>query len=172
MKHIILDTDPGVDDALAILLAFNSPELKVEAITTVAGNVNHSKAHRNAKQILEFIGKINVIGMKNKAKKQVLVVSTCSSAWASKLRFYLPALKRSLCSEAQFSHIQAIQVKAATKPSDEVQKRQKNNKLVYSSSSAKIIQQSAQHIADNGLKSSLLRLSQHISKAPISDNEK
>lgn len=60
MKHIILDTDPGVDDALAFLLAFNSPELKVEAITTVAGNVNHYKAHRNAKQILEFIGRTNI----------------------------------------------------------------------------------------------------------------
>jgi inosine-uridine nucleoside N-ribohydrolase len=55
LKHIILDTDPGVDDALALILAFNSPELKVEAITTVAGNVCHSKAHRNAKQILEFM---------------------------------------------------------------------------------------------------------------------
>ena len=39
MKHIILDTDPGVDDALAILLAFNSPEISVKAVTTVAGNV-------------------------------------------------------------------------------------------------------------------------------------
>lgn len=60
MKHILLDTDPGVDDALAFLLAFNSPELKVEAVTTVAGNVNHAKAHRNAKQILEFIGLTNI----------------------------------------------------------------------------------------------------------------
>lgn len=56
MKHIILDTDPGVDDALAFLLAFNSPELIVEAVTTVAGNVNHTKSHRNAKQLLEFLG--------------------------------------------------------------------------------------------------------------------
>ncbi len=56
MKHIILDTDPGVDDALAFILAFNSPEIKVEAVTTVAGNVNHAKGHRNAKQLLEFLG--------------------------------------------------------------------------------------------------------------------
>ena len=60
MKHIILDTDPGVDDALAFLLAFNSPELKIEAITTVAGNVNHTKGHRNAKKLLEFIGATDV----------------------------------------------------------------------------------------------------------------
>lgn len=55
MKHIILDTDPGIDDALAFILAFNSPELKVEAVTTVAGNVNHTKGHRNAKKLLEFL---------------------------------------------------------------------------------------------------------------------
>ena len=60
MKHIILDTDPGVDDALAFLLAFNSPEIQVEAITTVAGNVNHSKGHKNAKKLLEFIGVTDV----------------------------------------------------------------------------------------------------------------
>jgi inosine-uridine nucleoside N-ribohydrolase len=60
LNHIILDTDPGVDDALAFLLAFNSPEIKVEAITTVAGNVNHMKGHRNAKKLLEFIGATDV----------------------------------------------------------------------------------------------------------------
>ncbi|MFC1802375.1 nucleoside hydrolase [Thermoproteota archaeon] len=60
MKHIILDTDPGVDDALAFLLAFNSPEIKVEAVTTVAGNVNHTKGHRNAKKLMEFIGATEV----------------------------------------------------------------------------------------------------------------
>lgn len=60
MKHIILDTDPGVDDALAFLLAFSSPELKVEAVTTVAGNVSHEKGHRNAKQLLEFLGRTDV----------------------------------------------------------------------------------------------------------------
>lgn len=60
MKHIILDTDPGVDDAIAFLLVFNSPEVKVEAVTTVAGNVNHTKTHRNAKKLLEFIGATDV----------------------------------------------------------------------------------------------------------------
>jgi inosine-uridine nucleoside N-ribohydrolase len=60
LKQIILDTDPGVDDALGFLLAFNSPEIKVEAITTVAGNVNHEKAHKNAMRLLEFLGKTNI----------------------------------------------------------------------------------------------------------------
>ncbi len=40
MQRILLDTDTGVDDALAIILALNSPELKVEAITSVSGNVH------------------------------------------------------------------------------------------------------------------------------------
>ena len=60
MKRIILDTDPGVDDALAFMLAFSSPELSVEAVTTVAGNVSHEKGHRNAKQLLEFLGRTDV----------------------------------------------------------------------------------------------------------------
>lgn len=36
-KKVIIDTDPGTDDALALLLAFNSPEVEVQAITIVAG---------------------------------------------------------------------------------------------------------------------------------------
>jgi Inosine-uridine preferring nucleoside hydrolase len=38
-RRVIIDTDPGTDDAMAILLALNSPELRVEARTVVAGNV-------------------------------------------------------------------------------------------------------------------------------------
>src|SRR3972149_4899429 len=48
---ILIDTDPGIDDALAILLAFGSPEVSVEAITTVAGNVEVDLATRNALRI-------------------------------------------------------------------------------------------------------------------------
>ena len=36
---VLIDTDPGIDDALALLTAWNSPEIAVEAVTTVAGNV-------------------------------------------------------------------------------------------------------------------------------------
>jgi len=50
---ILIDTDPGIDDALAILLAFGSPEVSVEAITTVAGNVEVDLATANAFRILE-----------------------------------------------------------------------------------------------------------------------
>jgi inosine-uridine nucleoside N-ribohydrolase len=44
----VIDTDPGVDDALALLLAWGSPEIAVQALTTVAGNVPLSAASANA----------------------------------------------------------------------------------------------------------------------------
>ena len=53
-KRIILDTDPGADDALAILLMLASPEIKLEALTTVQGNVNLEKTTRNALALLEY----------------------------------------------------------------------------------------------------------------------
>ena len=48
----LIDTDPGIDDALALLLAWNSPELAVEAVTTVAGNVPLATATRNLDRLL------------------------------------------------------------------------------------------------------------------------
>jgi inosine-uridine nucleoside N-ribohydrolase len=53
--RLLIDTDPGIDDALALLLAFASPEITVEAITTVAGNVGVDQATRNLFRILEVI---------------------------------------------------------------------------------------------------------------------
>ena len=52
MQRILIDTDPGVDDAYAILLAMRSPELCVEAITTVCGNVSVEQATQNLFTIL------------------------------------------------------------------------------------------------------------------------
>ena len=56
MKHVLIDTDPGVDDALALLLAFSSPELRVEGLTTVAGNVSLGLGSLNALKLLDFLG--------------------------------------------------------------------------------------------------------------------
>lgn len=53
--RVLIDTDPGIDDALALMLAFASPELSVEAITTVAGNVTVAQATRNACLLLNLI---------------------------------------------------------------------------------------------------------------------
>src|SRR5262245_66382929 len=50
--RVIIDTDPGVDDALALILALQSPELCVDAITTVSGNVDVDLATQNALRVL------------------------------------------------------------------------------------------------------------------------
>ena len=52
MTPILIDTDPGIDDALALLFAWNSPEIRVEAITTVAGNVSLDAASTNLQRLL------------------------------------------------------------------------------------------------------------------------
>lgn len=52
--HIILDTDPGIDDAAAIAAALFAPQLDLQLITTVAGNVSVEKTTRNALQLLHF----------------------------------------------------------------------------------------------------------------------
>ncbi|MCI1277460.1 MAG: nucleoside hydrolase [Nitrospira sp.] len=52
---VILDTDPGVDDALAILLALASPELEVVGITTVCGNVPVGQATKNLFRVLNLV---------------------------------------------------------------------------------------------------------------------
>jgi len=49
---IIIDTDPGIDDCLALLLALNSPELDVRAISISYGNTVVENAYRNAVEIL------------------------------------------------------------------------------------------------------------------------
>ena len=57
MKRLIIDTDPGVDDAHAILLTLAHPDVQVEAITTVNGNVNIDLTTSNALKILDAAGK-------------------------------------------------------------------------------------------------------------------
>jgi len=58
--RVIIDTDPGVDDALALLLAMRSPELKIEAITPVAGNVPLELTLPNALRLVEIAGRIDI----------------------------------------------------------------------------------------------------------------
>src|SRR5580693_6799690 len=59
-RRVIIDTDPGVDDALALLLAFRSPELKIEGITPVAGNVPLDFTLPNALRMLEIAGRSDI----------------------------------------------------------------------------------------------------------------
>ncbi|OCX63063.1 nucleoside hydrolase [Thioclava sp. SK-1] len=60
MQKIIIDTDPGQDDAVAILLALASPELQVLGITCVAGNVPLPLTTLNARKICELAGRTDI----------------------------------------------------------------------------------------------------------------
>jgi len=59
-QRVIIDTDPGVDDAMAILLALNSPELKVEALTVVPGNVDGRQGLENALKLVSLAGRCDL----------------------------------------------------------------------------------------------------------------
>lgn len=56
MKRVLIDCDPGIDDALAIILAVKSHKLQIEAITTVSGNLTADRCQKNALKVLELLG--------------------------------------------------------------------------------------------------------------------
>jgi inosine-uridine nucleoside N-ribohydrolase len=60
MYRLILDTDPGLDDALALFLALASPEVQLEAVTTVSGNVHVDLTTHNALTLLELAGRTDI----------------------------------------------------------------------------------------------------------------
>src|ERR671931_506327 len=57
---ILLDCDPGHDDAIALLLALASPEVELVGVTTVAGNQTLEKTTANALRVLELVGREDV----------------------------------------------------------------------------------------------------------------
>src|SRR5574340_461538 len=57
---IILDCDPGHDDAIALLLALASPEIEILGVTTVSGNQTLDKTTANALRVLEFVDRTDV----------------------------------------------------------------------------------------------------------------
>ena len=57
---ILLDCDPGHDDAIALLLALASPEVELLGVTTVAGNQTLDKTTANAIRVLEFVGRTDL----------------------------------------------------------------------------------------------------------------
>ncbi|CAA0837864.1 Uridine nucleosidase 1 [Striga hermonthica] len=59
-EKIIIDTDPGIDDSMAILMAFQSPELEILGLTTTFGNVTTEAATRNALILCELAGRPDV----------------------------------------------------------------------------------------------------------------
>jgi purine nucleosidase len=59
-RRIIFDTDPGVDDAMALFLLLRSPELQLDAVTTVYGNVDIDQTTRNALILLDVAGRPDI----------------------------------------------------------------------------------------------------------------
>jgi len=60
MKNILIDTDCGVDDAVAIMIALASPELNVQGLTTVNGNVGVEQVSENVLRLLPFLGREDI----------------------------------------------------------------------------------------------------------------
>ena len=59
-RKVLLDCDPGIDDALAIAFACGHPGLDLCGVTTVAGNIGLAQATANALSVLEFVGRPDV----------------------------------------------------------------------------------------------------------------
>ena len=78
MRKIIIDTDPGIDDAIAILLALSAKkELDVLTLTTVNGNVDVEKVTKNACKILEVAGRTDIPVYKGNDKPLVRARINC-----------------------------------------------------------------------------------------------
>jgi purine nucleosidase len=60
IRRIIIDSDPGIDDAVALLWALGSPELEVLGIVAVAGNLPLAETERNARRVCELAGRSNI----------------------------------------------------------------------------------------------------------------
>ena len=59
-RKVIIDCDPGIDDALAIILALKSKEIEVIGITTVSGNVKSLQGAKNALKVLKLLGRLDI----------------------------------------------------------------------------------------------------------------
>jgi len=79
LKRVIIDTDPGIDDAAAILLALTSPELSLEAITTVYGNGPVDTCTDNVVRILLAAGRLDIPVHKGAGKP---LLRTANEGWA------------------------------------------------------------------------------------------
>jgi purine nucleosidase len=77
-RRVIIDTDPGVDDAFALLLAMRSPELKIEGITAVAGNVPLELSLPNALRMVEIAGRTDIpvaVGAKTPLQRRLITAT-------------------------------------------------------------------------------------------------
>ena len=80
MKRVIIDTDPGVDDVAALLLALNSPELEVVACTTIYGNASVETCTANLVRVLAAAGRHDIPVYKGAGKP---LLRPATAGWAS-----------------------------------------------------------------------------------------
>ena len=55
--NVVIDADTGTDDAIALIMAINSPELQIDSVTTVAGNARLAHTTRNTLRLLSHLGR-------------------------------------------------------------------------------------------------------------------
>ena len=87
MRHFLIDTDTGSDDAVALVMALTNPDIRVEAITVVAGNVPLEQGVQNALYTVELTG-ANVpvyqgMGTPSCVRTRVLNTSMAAMAWGT-----------------------------------------------------------------------------------------
>jgi inosine-uridine nucleoside N-ribohydrolase len=106
-SKVIIDTDPGVDDALALLFAMSSPELKIEAITTVAGNVPLELTLLNALRMVEIAGRADIpvaAGAVGPLVRRRVAATSHGTNGLGDLDFPVPTLKPSNESATEILH--------------------------------------------------------------------
>ena len=80
MKRVLIDTDPGIDDAAAIFLALASPELEVVALTTTFGNASVEACTDNARRVLALAGRRDIPAFMGAGKP---LLRPANDGWAS-----------------------------------------------------------------------------------------
>jgi inosine-uridine nucleoside N-ribohydrolase len=83
-RPVIIDTDPGTDDAIAIVLALRSPELAVRALTIVPGNVTAAQGADNARRIVSLAHRCDVPVAAGATRPLVAPLTTGSETWHGK----------------------------------------------------------------------------------------
>jgi inosine-uridine nucleoside N-ribohydrolase len=87
---IIIDCDPGHDDAIALLLALASPELRLLGVTTVSGNQSLSRTTANAIRVLDHVGRADIPVAAGPGRRRFMV----RRAWTDRICRGPPAIPR------------------------------------------------------------------------------
>jgi len=62
LTRVVIDTDPGTDDAIALMMALSSPNLDVLGLTTVGGNARLAHTTRNTLRLAHYMGRSDLFG--------------------------------------------------------------------------------------------------------------